>query len=403
MSEAELESLIMNKRGGDDVRYVLGRLMIEGTSDKVAKNENKGLNWLKEAVKKGHLASVEYKTYWDIRFDRQPKLDKIKANLENAVKETKSTRACNTLAELNHASSGGNAANLANLTEEAKQAAEAAKGIAANYYMISAEQGDVIGMHWIGVFYHEGFGVSQNIDKAISFLTKAADQGNAQSLYQLYLIHSGKEGQSEAHKDVQKAYNYLMGAVTSGVTYFEEIINYFKDNYAALSPNFMKSKNVPEELQQEAEVLKMHDAFIGELKIGFSAALSKDRMYHRPCGFINDQQIWMVGVQINYFINTVLRYNHNDFVKAIKIDLGPVLGDLGLWVLNNLKAQAKANKQDDLKKKIQTVIDIVEKYLETGLDVLGIEKKYNFTNKFGPKKCPNEQKSRGEQPHLYSW
>lgn len=67
-----------------------------------------------------------------------------------------------------------------------------------------------------------------------------------------------------------------------------------------------------------------------------------------------------------------------------------MLGDLGLWVLNNFKAQAKANNQDELKKKIQTVIDIVEKYLETGLDVLGIEKKYNFLNKWGPKKCPNE-------------
>lgn len=248
MSEAELESLILSKRGGDDARFVLGRLMVEGTSDKVPKNENKGLNWLKEAVKKGHLPSIEYKTYWDIRFDRTPKLEKIKANLENAVKETKSTRACNTLAELNHASAGGNAASLANLTEEAKAAAEAAKGIAANYYMISAEQGDVIGMHWIGVFYHEGFGVAKNIDKAIDFLTRAADQGNAQSLYQLYLIHSGKEGQSEAHKNVEKAYDYLMRAVTSGVTYFEEIINFFKTNYAALSPSFIQSKNVPAEL-----------------------------------------------------------------------------------------------------------------------------------------------------------
>ena len=222
--------------------------MIEGTSDKVPKNENKGLNWLKEAVKKGHLPSIEYKTYWDIRFDRQPKLDKIKAALENAVKETKSTRACNTLAELNHASAGGSAESLANLTPEAKVAAEAAKGIAANYYMISAEQGDLVGMHWIGVFYHEGFGVAQNVDKAIDFLSRAADGGNAQSLYQLYLIHSGKEGQSEAHKDVEKAYSYLMRAIISGVTHFEEIINYFKTNYAVLSAGFIASKNVPDEL-----------------------------------------------------------------------------------------------------------------------------------------------------------
>jgi hypothetical protein len=87
-----------------------------------------------------------------------------------------------------------------------------------------------------------------------------------------------------------------MGAIIKGVTYFEEIIIYFKKHYKVLSPWFIDSKNLPSELQKEEEVLKMHDAFIGELKVGFSAALSKDRMYHRPCGFVNDQQIWMVGV-----------------------------------------------------------------------------------------------------------
>lgn len=44
--------------------------------------------------------------------------------------------------------------------------------------MMSAEQGDVIGMHWIGVFYHDGFGVTKDIGKAIEFLKKAAEQGN---------------------------------------------------------------------------------------------------------------------------------------------------------------------------------------------------------------------------------
>jgi len=40
----------------------------------------------------------------------------------------------------------------------------------------------------------------------------------------------------------------------------------------------------------------MHDAEYAEMKVTFSGALTKDRMYHRPCGFINDQQIWMLGV-----------------------------------------------------------------------------------------------------------
>jgi hypothetical protein len=83
---------------------VLGTLMIEATSEKVQKNENKGLNWLKEAAKNGHMPSIEYKTYWDIRFDKSPKIQTIKDNLQKIIDENNSARACNTLAELNHAS-----------------------------------------------------------------------------------------------------------------------------------------------------------------------------------------------------------------------------------------------------------------------------------------------------------
>lgn len=36
-------------------------------------------------------------------------------------------------------------------------------------------------------------------------------------------------------------------------------------------------------------------------------------------------------------------------------------------------------------------VEIVKKYLESGFEYLGQEGKYNLINKFGPKKCPNEQ------------
>ena len=35
--------------------------------------------------------------------------------------------------------------------------------------------------------------------------------------------------------------------------------------------------------------------------------------------------------------------------------------------------------------------EIIEKYMENKLEVLGDEKKYNFINKFGPKKYPDNQ------------
>lgn len=83
----------------DDARYILGRLLIDGSSEKVKKNEKKGLNWIKDAIKNGHVEALEYKTYHEIRFDSQPKLNKILKNLETIVDKTKSTRACNTLGE----------------------------------------------------------------------------------------------------------------------------------------------------------------------------------------------------------------------------------------------------------------------------------------------------------------
>jgi len=43
----------------------------------VPQNENKGLNWIKDAAKKGNQEAIEYKTYWDIRFDRAPNLTRI--------------------------------------------------------------------------------------------------------------------------------------------------------------------------------------------------------------------------------------------------------------------------------------------------------------------------------------
>ena len=51
--------------------------MVEGSSDKIKKNEKKGVNWINDAINKGHTGATEYKAYYDIRFDKQPNLKKI--------------------------------------------------------------------------------------------------------------------------------------------------------------------------------------------------------------------------------------------------------------------------------------------------------------------------------------
>lgn len=103
-----------------------------------------------------------------------------------------------------------------------------------------------------------------------------------------------------ALKNAEKAYDYLMQAIFNGVTYFDEAVSFFVDNYSVLAPIYVKSKSLPVEVKAESEkdIKNMHQAMISELKVNFSTALGKDRMYHRPCGFLNDQQIWMVGVQL---------------------------------------------------------------------------------------------------------
>ncbi len=192
LTEGELESLVTSNNS-DDARFVLGRLLLEGSSDKIKKNEKKGINWIKEAIKNNHLEALEYKTYFDIRFDKQPNMKKILKNLETVVEKSKSSRSCNTLAEF----------------YQVQDKKEGSQQEAAKYYSMSAEQGCQIGIHWMGVFYQQAFGVSKNIDKAIDFLTRSAKLGNGQSNYQLFIIYSVEE----SHKDVKKAYAYLEKAI----------------------------------------------------------------------------------------------------------------------------------------------------------------------------------------------
>jgi hypothetical protein len=106
-TEAALEALISSNATtpyGDDCRYALGKLQIEGLmADNVPQNQPNGLAWIKEACKNNHILATEYKIYYDIRFGNITNLPKLEESLETAANKHKSTRACNTLAEFSHA------------------------------------------------------------------------------------------------------------------------------------------------------------------------------------------------------------------------------------------------------------------------------------------------------------
>ena len=387
LNEAELEAVIAaGLDNSNDARLTLGRLLIEGTSDKIAKNEKKGYNWVKEASKNNHLGALEYRTYHEIRFDKQPNMKKLLTNLETVVEKTRSTRAFNMLGEFN----------------QVQDKKEGSKEEAAKYYSKSADEGCQIGIHWMGVFYHLGFGVPKNLTKAVEYLTRAGKTGNSQSCYQLAILYMSEEGE---FRDIKKAYIYFEKALLYGVSFFEEFHALFIANFAELSPIFLTTKKPSAMIDKDnkEEVIKLHEAFVNEIKTSFSGALGKDRLYQRPVGFMQDQQIWMIGVLVRYFVKKVLSFDHADFMKALKEDINPLLGDLGLWALHNYSITQKEKGKADKRKRAQIAIEIVKSYLEHGFDLIGQEKKYHFMNKFSPKKLPQEHIKRESLPFIYSW
>jgi hypothetical protein len=76
-----------------------------------------------------------------------------------------------------------------------------------------------------------------------------------------------------------------------GVTFFDQMHEYFKDNYDALVEAFLKVKKPSADPAKEVrqEVINLHEAYVNELKTNFMAALGRDRMYKRPCGSVTDQ------------------------------------------------------------------------------------------------------------------
>ena len=89
------------------------------------------------------------------------------------------------------------------------------------------------------------------------------------------------------------------------------------------------------------------------------AALARDRMYKRPCGSVTDQQIWMIGVLMKYLLKNVLRFNHKDFMHAVKVDLGPLLGDTGLWALKNYQTYQTEKGNEEKKRMARTASDLI--------------------------------------------
>jgi hypothetical protein len=86
----------------------------------------------------------------------------------------------------------------------------------------------------------------------------------------------------------------------------------------------------------------------------------------------------------------VLHFNHEDFLTTLKIDVLPLLSNTGLWMAKRFASRSKMEGDADGRKRATTVAEIIEKVMDDeGKETLQDERKYNFLNKFGPKKLPD--------------
>jgi hypothetical protein len=89
------------------------------------------------------------------------------------------------------------------------------------------------------------------------------------------------------------------------------------------------------------------------------AKLGKDRLYERACCFVTDQQIWMIGVLINYLLKHVIYFDNQDFLTAFKVDLAQILSETGLWALKNYEQRLVVRGKNEKRKLVRCAYDLI--------------------------------------------
>jgi TPR repeat protein len=384
LNEADLEQIATNENS-DNARYVLGTKAVEGNDpERVKKNDKKGITWLREAAGNDHLDSQEYLAYYDIRFEKVPNIRRIMAYLEAVVEKKESTRALTTLAEF--------------YINQRKERRSVERGF--ELYKKSAELGDLIANYWVGVLLHRGQGVEKEVKEGIKYLEKASELGNVQADYELFDIYAREEG----FEDLPKAYNYFCDAIENGFTSFQELQEFFKKNIDVLKDTFLQRKHSEElKLDSNDEIQNLHDAYTNDLMSKFTDAMRKDQLYKRATAYMTDGLIWMMKVLKNYMVESVLRFDHQDFLIAMRDDIPPLISEVGVWLFNTGITREKELGNKEQTKKLKICLDIIKKILDKGIEYFEKEGKYHLMNKYSPKKCPDQHIKRQDVKFLYSY
>lgn len=180
--------------------------------------------------------------------------------------------------------------------------------------------------------------------------------------------------------------------------------DFFKKNIDALKDTFLQRKHNEElKIDSNEEIQNLHDAYTNELMSKFTDAMRKDQLYKRATAYMTDGLIWMMKVLKNYMVESVLRFDHQDFLVAVRDDIPPLISEVGVWLFNSGIVREKELGNKEQTKKMKICLDIIKKILDNGIEYFEKEGKYHLMNKYSPKKCPDQHIKRQDVKFLYSY
>ena len=110
-----------------------------------------------------------------------------------------------------------------------------------------ADQGDIDGQYFLGLFYHNGFGVKRDQAESLKWFLKAAQQGDARSQYYAGIMHAAGQGVT---KDLAVADMWLSLSAANPKSSYRDSL------YTKEEIDKIEKKMTPEQIAQAKDLVK---------------------------------------------------------------------------------------------------------------------------------------------------
>jgi TPR repeat protein len=114
-------------------------------------------------------------------------------------------------------------------------------------FQVLADQGNVEGQYFLGLFYHNAFGVKRDQAEAVKWFLKAAQQGDARSQYYVGIMYAAGQGVA---KDLPAAAMWLSLSAANPKSSYRDSL------YTREEIGKIEKKMTPEQIAQAKELAR---------------------------------------------------------------------------------------------------------------------------------------------------